>query len=389
MSPTVAFVAEGDAHTADCWSGSGRRFVEAVREAGVGVDLYNAELGSWRRALVGALSYRPSRARWRQTYHIGALPFLVRSARTSRALAVRQDKYDAVIQVGATFLIDAAARGGAPYILYCDSNIAYSKRGAPFSAAGKLSQREYAAALKREQAVYAAADRIWVMSDALAQSFRTDFRQPAEKIVTIYAGMNNPPNAVHCASGPPRILFVGKDHLRKGSTVLLEAFELVSRAVPGAELHMVGPASVESSNPRVIAHGVLSRSTPAGRALLDELFSSASVFCMPSRYEPFGIAFVEAMSAGLPCIGTDAWAMPEIIEHGITGWLVPDGSVETLAKTLISALRDPALCARMGALGRERAFARFTWRHVAGRAIADLDSIPKPGVGAASAPSRA
>ncbi len=380
MSPTVAFIAEGDANTADCWSGSGQKFVEALREAGVRVDVYDAALRSWPRAVAAVLSYHPTRARWRQRYGLGAVPFLARSARVSRALAARAVRYDAVIQVGATFAIGVAPRREAPYILYCDSNLAYSKRGAPYSAAGRLSDREFKSALKREQGIYDAADRIWVMSDALAQSFRTDFAQPAEKIVTIYAGTNNPPSPVRPARKLPRILFIGKDHERKGSGVLLQAFELVRRAVPDAELHMVGHAPVESERPGVVAHGVLSRATPAGRTLLDELFGSASIFCMPSRYEPFGIAFVEAMNAGLACVGTTGWAMPEIIEDGKTGWLVPDGAVDELARVLVAGLRDPSLCARMGARGRERARARFTWERVAARAVADLQAVLEVGV---------
>ena len=146
-------------------------------------------------------------------------------------------------------------------------------------------------------------------------------------------------------------------------------------AIPEAELHFVGGVPRDADHPGVVVHGVVSRATPAGGRLLDQLFGNASVFCMPSRYEPFGIAFVEAMLAGLPCVGTKAWAMPEIIDDGNTGWLVPDGAVDDLASVLISALRSPTECARRGALGRERALARFTWDQVAARAIADLHSL--------------
>jgi starch synthase len=380
MSPTVAVFAEGDANTADCWSGSGQKFVQALREAGVRVDVYDAALRSWPRAVAAVLSYHPARARWRQRYGLGAIPFLAKSARVARALDAHTVRYDATIQIGATFAISAAARRHAPYVLYCDSNLAYSRRGAPYSAASRLSDREFKSALKREKEVYDAADRIWVMSDALAQSFRTDFRQPAEKVVTIYAGMNNPPNPVPDARRFPRILFVGKDHERKGSAVLLAAFEFVRRAVPDAELHLVGRRPDASDPAGVVAHGVVSRGTLEGRTLLDGLFASSSIFCMPSRYEPFGIAFVEAMSAGLPCVGTREWAMPEIIDDGETGWLVADGAVEELARILVEALRDPSKCAAMGARGRERARARFTWERVATRAVADLRSILDVGV---------
>lgn len=375
MSLRVAFVAEGDANTADCWSGSGRSFVQALRAAGVQVDIYDAELTSWRRAIAAAFTYHPSRARWRQRYGLGAIPFRARSALVARALIDAGTTYEAVIQIGATFAVNAAARRGAPYVLYCDSNLAYARRGAPFSAASRLAPEELKSALSRERRVYDAATRIWTMSDALAESFATDFDQSIGKMETIYAGANNPPSPDPTTKRGPSILFVGKDHIRKGSAVLLEAFQKVRTAMPGAELHMVGCAPENANQPGVVVHGFVSRATSTGASTLDRLFASAAVFCMPSRYEPFGIAFVEAMLAGLPCVGTRAWAMPEIIEDGKTGWLVSDGSVDELARVLIGALRNPGESDRMGALGRKRSLERFTWERVAARAVVDLQRL--------------
>jgi len=371
----VAFVAEGDANTADCWSGSARSFVRALREGGVQVDVFDAELGSWPRAFTAGVTYHPRRERWRQRYLLGSLPFLVRSTRLSRAIIHSGTSYDAVIQVGANFAVSEEARSRVPYILYCDSNLAYARRGAPYSAASKLAPRELEDALRRERAVYDSATRIWTMSAALSASFESDFAQPSRKMKTIYAGANNPPARLPSRRANPRILFVGRDHHRKGSALLLQAFKRVQESIPHAELHMVGGIPPEADQAGVIAHGVISRSTAAGARKLDELFATATLFCMPSRYEPFGIAFVEAMAAGLPCVGTASWAMPEIIEDGRTGWLVPDGSVGELTKVLVEALRDPAECLRRGALGRQRSLGMFTWQRVAGRAIADLRTL--------------
>ncbi len=375
MTFSLAFIAEGDANTTECWSGSGRAFVEALRAAGARVDIYDAELKSWPRAAAAALSYHPTKARWRQRYGLGGLPFRARSARANRVLNAADCKYDAIIQVGATFMVSSAARRKAPYVLYCDSNLAYASRGAPYSSASRLAPGELQAALQRERRVYDAVDRIWTMSKALAASFQDDFEQPREKITTIYAGANNSPQPVPAERTRSRILFVGKDHYRKGSDVLLRAFEIVRREIPEVELHMVGGMPVSAVGPGIVVHGIISRASVAGSRLFDHLFATSTIFCMPSRYEPFGIAFVEAMRAGLPCIGTRRWAMPEIIDDGQTGWLVTDGSVDDLARTLIIALRNPEECARRGALGRERSLAEFTWERAAARAIEDIRRI--------------
>src|SRR5688572_10848221 len=112
----IAFVAEGDANTAECWSGCGRGFVEALRAAGTQVDVYNAELTSWPRAMAAGLTYHPSRAHWRQRYLLGGVPFFARTAAVARLLIDARVSYDAVVQAGATFSVPIEARLGAPYI---------------------------------------------------------------------------------------------------------------------------------------------------------------------------------------------------------------------------------------------------------------------------------
>jgi glycosyltransferase involved in cell wall biosynthesis len=93
---------------------------------------------------------------------------------------------------------------------------------------------------------------------------------------------------------------------------------------------------------------------------------------MPSRFEPFGIAFVEAMSWGLPCIGTTSCAMPEIITDGRTGYVVPPGDGDRLAERMLDLVERPASAAAMGRAGRERFLADFTWDRVAERMVAAI-----------------
>ena len=223
------------------------------------------------------------------------------------------------------------------------------------------------------------ATRIWTTSQAAADSFATDFDVPRDRLRTIYAGANVEPEAPPARTvyqeSPPLVLFVGKQHVRKGSPVLLEAFGAVRRAIPNAELHIVGAVPPGSDAPGVAAHGFVASDTPDGLARLRDLYRRATVFCMPSRYEPFGVVFLEAMLAGLPCIGTDRWAMPEIIADGETGWISPDGDAPALAACLIEALGDRQRCIEMGRRGRERVLERFTWDKVAERARLDLEQI--------------
>jgi glycosyltransferase involved in cell wall biosynthesis len=220
------------------------------------------------------------------------------------------------------------------------------------------------------------------MSQVLAESFTSDFQQSPIKVRTIYAGANldttgagGKEQILEGEKANPSILFVGKDHRRKGLDVLVEAFCRVREDIPDAVLHVVGASPLWAQRPGIIAHGFIPSGTPEGAIKLRKLYRDASVFCLPTRYEPFGVSFVEAMLAGVPCVGTRSWAVPEIVEEGQTGWLVPDGDVTALADTLRQALGNQEKCAEMGRRGRERALAMFTWDRVADRALEDLNQI--------------
>lgn len=391
MAPSIALVAEGNAETTDCWSGSAMAFVEALRRRGASVDVIDVEPRSWRRALAAGISVHPDRRRWRQRFALGGASFAIKSAAASSALAARRRRgarHDVVVQIGATFLVPEEARTGAAYVVYADGNIHFALRGAPFSGASRLAPAEVAGAARRERRVYDATDRLWTMSRALGDSFVGDFGQPRGKVLPIYAGANNPPPSAADVSRDPVILFIGKDHERKGSAQLLAAFEQVRAAVPAAELHIVGAVPPGADRPGVTAHGFVSRHDPQGARTLATLWGRASVFCMPSRYEPFGVVFVEAMLGGLPCVATTEWAMPEIVVDGETGWLVPPGAPDALARVLTEALRDPREAARRGAAGRRRALELFTWDRVAERALTDIETLTRRGARDAHAARR-
>jgi glycosyltransferase involved in cell wall biosynthesis len=82
--------------------------------------------------------------------------------------------------------------------------------------------------------------------------------------------------------------------------------------------------------------------------------------------EPFGLVVAEAMAAGRPVVGYSAGALPEIVEDGVSGWLVPRGDVKALTAAVRDLLHDPDRARRMGAAARTRAEAKFGYRRTAG-----------------------
>jgi phosphatidyl-myo-inositol dimannoside synthase len=88
---------------------------------------------------------------------------------------------------------------------------------------------------------------------------------------------------------------------------------------------------------------------------LERLFTQADVFVMPSQKEGFGLVFLEAMAAGLPCIGANHGGTPEVVTHGESGFLIEYGDVEQLVVYLLALLQSPALYIQMSATARHRA----------------------------------
>jgi glycosyltransferase involved in cell wall biosynthesis len=151
----------------------------------------------------------------------------------------------------------------------------------------------------------------------------------------------------------PRVLFYGnmysaQDH-RKGLPDLLAAWRQVQAELPAAELRVAGRIT-EGLLPSTVSNaGETSRS-----ALLEEL-AAASVVCVPSRGDNLPLAVIEAMAAGRCVVAAKTGGIPELVQDGKTGLLVPAGDPSALAGALKRVLRDRALAQRLGAAGQRRA----------------------------------
>jgi glycosyltransferase involved in cell wall biosynthesis len=84
------------------------------------------------------------------------------------------------------------------------------------------------------------------------------------------------------------------------------------------------------------------------------------VFVLPSRAEGISNTILEAMASGLPVIATDVGGNAELVVHGVTGFLVPAGEPAAIAARLREYQGDPALAARHGSAGRQRAVEHFS-----------------------------
>lgn len=151
---------------------------------------------------------------------------------------------------------------------------------------------------------------------------------------------------------PMRLLFVGGDFIRKGGQLLLEVFRSQLRG--RCELHLVtrdGPAE----EPGVRVYRDLGPNHP----VLKQLYETCNALVLPTRADCFSLASIEAMASGLPVITCPVGGIPEIIEEGQSGWLVPVGDGQALLAAIETLSADRERAQRMGRRGRAIVEERF------------------------------
>jgi len=161
---------------------------------------------------------------------------------------------------------------------------------------------------------------------------------------------------------------VGNLSRKKNQAMLIRATALAAQRVPNSRLVLIGDGPLDSELRRLAERlGIAERVIFAGsRRDVLELLPALDVFCLSSHFEGLSIALVEAMATGIACVATSVGGIPEVIEQGVSGLLVPDGATLELADTLELVLRDRSLRAELGQAGRIRASA-FDIRRAARR----------------------
>lgn len=173
----------------------------------------------------------------------------------------------------------------------------------------------------------------------------------------IEAGPSPPP-----PPGAPRLAVVGRLIPIKGHEVLLHAFARVSEDVAGSTLEIAGDGQLEPELRALVQRlglgetvSFLGRVAPPG-----PVFERAEVVVVPSLGEGFGMVALEAMERGRPVVASAVGGLPEIVDDGRTGLLVPPGDPEALARAIRELAGDPVRAARLGAAGRARALREFS-----------------------------
>jgi starch synthase len=259
----------------------------------------------------------------------------------------------------------------------------------------------YALSSWAERTAYEGAAAIIAVSAGMrADILRSYPNVDPEKVVVVHNGIDlsgwgrdeNPDHMREIGIDPdrPSVVFVGRITRQKGLPYLLRSAELLPDDVQlvfcaGApdtpEIAAEVSGLVEGLQQKRSGVVWLQRMLP--RQELCQVLSSATAFVCPSVYEPLGIVNLEAMACEAAVVGTATGGIPEVVEDGVTGRLVPidqvtDGTgtprdperfVADLAAVLTEVTSDPARAREMGRAGRTRAEDHFSWDAIADRTL--------------------
>ena len=219
-------------------------------------------------------------------------------------------------------------------------------------------------------------DRVITVSENAAEETANAFKVSREKIRVVYNGIDT--EMFHESNGDGKergrlIVVANSADRKKGIIYLLRAVQLL-REEMDVKLTIVDRGAPENKyTPTLVQRYGLDGSVSfTGRLSVEDLvkhYGRAEVAVVPSLYEGFGLPAAEAMSCGLPVVATTAGALPEVVEDGKNGILVPSRDSRALAGAIKRLLKDEHMRETMGEEGRRRVVRQFDWREAARKTI--------------------
>jgi glycosyltransferase involved in cell wall biosynthesis len=218
-------------------------------------------------------------------------------------------------------------------------------------------------------------DRFIAVSDAVKRGL-VEAGVPTGRIRTVYPAVDvdaliasareQPPAGL--PEGHPLVGMLGRLEPVKGSGYLIAAAARVRGSMPDVAVVIAGDGSERSGlEPRAATTGV----TLIGDVSCASGFLSAlDVVVVPSLSEAFGLVAAEASALGKPVVATSTGGLPEVVEHGVSGLVVPPRDPAALADAILRLLGDPAMRARMGEAGQRIVRERFGLERMADELVA-------------------
>jgi glycosyltransferase involved in cell wall biosynthesis len=353
------------------WSGTPWNLRAALEDHTTVVNL-GPTLSPWMRTGLKAVGTRRVEGRWVTTWRHSPAWNRLAPVLLDRELA--RQACDAVVQIG-----DLAALDRPFFIL---QDLTYDVLLREVDDQGRvphfpgLSVDAIRRLRDRQHAIYEKAAGVLAMSSWLAGTLVELSGLPKDRVHVVYPGAtateSAPARPARPDREPQRLLFIGRDFHTKAGDVVVRAFEeLRRRHRPDVTLTIAGPKAWPLATP--IPEGIEFLGPVPSMGLAD-LYDDHDLVVMPSRLEGFGIVFVEALSRGVPCVGRNAFAMPELVTPGCNGNLVDGDDPGILAETIARTLTDGGIYDRCWQ-ERVQVTERFTWQRSALDTLAAIGSV--------------
>jgi len=216
------------------------------------------------------------------------------------------------------------------------------------------------------------ASKVICVSERVRQSYTERFPALAGMFMEIPNGIRMqdyeklPPRAECRAQfkllpGAKLIGTVGRMVPVKNHKLLIEALARVRQTVNDVHLAIIGEGDMRESLAAYAADLGVSEyvSLVKETRKIDYFYGAIDIFCLSSDSEGMPLTLLEALASGVPVVSTEVGGIPEVIESGKTGYLVPKGSAEFLAKRVVELLQDPQKAAELALTGRRMVHERF------------------------------
>lgn len=297
------------------------------------------------------------------------------SLRARRHLTARRGEFD-VVHDNQTLGYGLLGDLGAPLVTTIHHPITVDRRLDLDAADGwrrRASVRRWYGFTRMQKRVARRLPSVLTVSGSSRQEIADHLGVPDGRIHVVHIGADtdlfSPDPAV--PEVPGRIVTTSSaDVPLKGLIHLVEALAKVRTENPDAHLVVVGKRADDGPVAAAIERYGLAGAVRFVKGISDaelvDLVRGAQIACVPSLYEGFSLPAAEAMATGTPLLATTGGAIPEVAgPDGETCLAVPPGDAGALAAGLNRLLGDPDLRRRLGAAGRDRVLARFTWRQAA------------------------
>ncbi len=356
------------------FSGFETSFFESLIKQGVVVSHNSVDI-PWFKWWATLCAFHPDKRKWAVRrdlgYYQSISAYELKSKKAAKIVAEKETGHDLIYQVGALWNPLLYHTAKIPFVLQVDYTTVLSrKRNAEWNV---KNEKTYRYLIQKEIELFNAASIVLTTTENARQSILNDYGIDPNHVVCVGAGVSAPYNVLDPDRKPnyasKNILFVGKGFVGKGLDTLLEALPLVRKTIPDARLTVVGPTQ------HIEGDGIDYLGRIADRNRVKELYYDHAVFAILSRFEPLGQVFLEAMSCQLPCIGTTIDAMPEMIAHGVSGFIIEPGDSKQLAEHLTFLLNHPDEAEKMGHAGFERIQSTFNWPAVGNRILSEIEKV--------------